>query len=240
MRKLLIFFVLTKAILSYANSFDTVIPPILNRAKQLAHNHALNPKKPKPIIAIAGCSGVGKTYFTKELARLLKKEKIRVAIFKEDDFNQPTIVKNALIHKHFDHYRLHNVIRQILDGTEHVIKPIWDSYGSTRIKEDVVACFWNIDLILFEGTYTLCDSKNYDFLKYSSLRIFIEATDENILTWNWEREMEHPLKARTREKFDNDAKWDMDDYHQTILPTKKYADFIINLDENHSYSIQTN
>jgi len=212
--------------------------PILEEAIKLAQKHSMHKNSPKPIISIGGCSAAGKSYFTNQLEELLKKEKIKVKILKMDDFIQPEIVENYLIHKYFDHFRLHKVLCNILNGHEIIEKPIWDHSASISKKKEIVDCYSDIDLILFEGLYVLCDSSNYDFLKYSSLRIFIETSDENLIKWNWERtKKENPLKNINKEEFEKARKIRIKDYHNNIVPTKKNADFIIIKDDNHSYKI---
>lgn len=215
--------------------FKALVAPIIAKAKDLAHKHASNKETPKPIIAIAGCSAVGKSFFTRQIAKLLNQENIKVAIFQQDDFNQPTPVENTKMHPYFDYRRLHTVLQQIVMGHEHVKKPIWDKTGPKSVKEEVVACFHDIDLLLFEGTYTLCGSNTYDFLKYSNYKVFIDAPQDTIVSWNYEREVPKGKKARTKEKFDSDIAWDMEDYRNVILPTKQVADFIIEKDSNHNY-----
>lgn len=222
----------------FAGQFESVIGPIFEQAKKLAQEHAQNPQFNRPIISIAGCVAVGKSYFARELKKLLKKEKVKATILRADDFYEPTPIKNALIHPYFNQDRLHEVLKQVIEGKEHIEKPVWDTSGKVRAKEEETACFWGIDIILFEGIYTLCDESNYDFLKYSSLKIFLDATQENINAWNWQRELSHhPDKVRTKEKFDNDVKWDIEDYHKTIAPMKKHADFILTKDANYAYTL---
>lgn len=222
----------------YSQDFAIIFAPIVDRAQYLADSHARNPELPKPIIAITGGSAVGKSYFTKSLARLLKKNGVKVKILKHDDFFQPERVENYLIHPHFDHRGLHLILQQIHSGAEHIQKPIWDHEGPVSYKEEITECFWDIDLILFEGIYTLCDSATYDFLHYSALRIFIDADEEDICRWNWERELKLGEKARSKEKFDADTAWDMEDYRKTVVPTRSHADFIVHKYSNHTYDLR--
>lgn len=212
-----------------------LVQPIIVRAQELAHEHAANKHLPIPVVAIAGCSAVGKTSFTKQLAKLLKQEEIKVAIFNLDDFLQPTPVFNALLHPYLDHLRLHEVIQKVIAGQEHIQKPIWDRTGLKSVKEEVVACFHDIDLILFEGIYTLCGSETYDLLKYSSYRIFIEAPEDQIMQWNRDRESLKCRKSRTQEKFESDVAWDMKDYREIILPSKNNADIVIKKAAGHMF-----
>ncbi|MFZ5954468.1 MAG: uridine kinase family protein [Candidatus Dependentiae bacterium] len=229
---------LISSIKASEDNFEIICTPLLEQAKKLAQQHADNPTSSKPIIAIAGCSAVGKSYFTRKLSKLLRQQGVKVKILKADDFLQPTPVENPLIHKNFDHIKLHDTLSKIISGEEHIEKPIWDHAEKVSTKDTEVACFHNVNLILFEGIYCLCDSTSYDFLKYSSIRVFLDADDTDIIEWNWKRELRTPEKARTREKFDEDIKWDMEDYHKTIAPTKQYADFVIFKKNDHSYEIR--
>ena len=66
--------------------FKILINPILEQAKILVEKYREDKNQPKPIIAIAGCSAVGKSFFTRRLAKLLQEERIKVKILKADDF----------------------------------------------------------------------------------------------------------------------------------------------------------
>ena len=220
-------------------AFVLLMKPLVERAHSLVQEY--KGSRVAPIIAIAGCSGVGKSKFTRKLRSVLEDAQIRVAIFKGDDFLQPTPVTkpsiHATAHRNLDSYRLHEVMKQLGEGKKHIQKPVWEHAAwIQRSKREEVECFDGIELILFEGTYALCGPDTYDFLKYSQCRVFIDAPEERILQWNWEREL-RGTRARTREKFDEDVAWDMEDYRRVILPSKKDADFIITKDESHAYHL---
>lgn len=220
---------------SSVGEFADLIAPIVEKAKSLACQHANNKNSTIPIIAIAGCSAVGKSTFARKLSEVLNEGEIKATIFKQDDFLQPTHVENTTLHPYFDYHRLHNVLRQVIDGQEYVEKPVWNKNGPKPVKEEIMASFCDIDLIIFEGIYTLWGADTYDFSKYSAFKIFIDAPLDVISVWNWERELQRGERARSKEKFDSDIAWDMEDYRNVILPAKKVADVVIEKDANHSY-----
>lgn len=220
--------------------FKALIAPVLVTAKKLAEQHANKNVDSKPIIAIAGCSAVGKSAFTRELKKLLEAETVKVSILQQDDFLQPERVAYSIgdptKHAQFDYLRLHAVIQQILGGQEQVRKPIWNKTGPKPVKEDVVANFKDVDLLLFEGLYTLSGPDSYDLGKYKQYGIFINAPVDAILDWNWQRELAAKgREPRAREKFDSDVAWDMQDYYKVVLPTKDFADCILEKDSKHQY-----
>ena len=51
-----------------------------------------------PIVAIAGCSAVGKSYFSYKLCDVLKKVDINATVLHLDDFMQPGGVERPLLH----------------------------------------------------------------------------------------------------------------------------------------------
>ena len=150
---------------------------------------------------------------------------------------QPSIVLHYLIHEHFDHLRLQTVLSDLQYGACSVEKPILNHTVFPSIKEEVVESFEDIDVLLFEGIYTLCDGMTYDFLRYSTLRIFIDADDADISIWNWEREVRRGENARTQEKFEYDTKWDKENYRAVVYPTKKYADLVIQKPAKDAYEL---
>lgn len=239
---LLICLVTTNAIHTAAHEeikqFKSAVAPIAHAAKKLALERAANKKLPIPIMGIAGCSAVGKSTFTKKLAYILKKEGINVLVIKLDDFQPQPLTDMERLLSH----RVHTAMQEILAGKEHIVRPAWDKTWATQTKEDVTTCLHDIDLILVEGLYALCGPDTpYDILKYLSCKIYIDASEDLIRSWNWKRELKAEAvegrTPRTKEKFDADIDWDMEDYHKVILPCKQVADFIISKDERHQLTI---
>jgi len=225
--------------LIYSTDFTLKMAPIIERVQELAHHHALNPQEPKPIVAIAGCSSVGKSYFTRQLYHALRKNGVKVAIVLMDDFMNPSAVhaKKDGLHENFDHDGLHAMLQQILAGHEHVKKSAWDKNLPACFIKEETACFCDIDVILLEGIYVLCDMAPYAFSQYSMLRIFIDAAEDDIRNWKREREAAKPGPARPKEVFEKRLEWNMEDYRVNIKPSSKNAHFIILKDNSHHYTV---
>lgn len=224
--------------------FKNSINPLLQAIVQLKINY--EKKTDRPIVAIAGCSGVGKSKFTARLAQILNEEGVKAVIFRMDDFLQPSPFKglkmHSFAHRNFDPYRLHEVIAKVGEGQSHVAKPIWDHMTwKHSVKIEVDTCYENTDIILFEGTYALCGPDTYDFLKYSQtgFRVFVDAPTECIHEWNWSRDQKGH-RPRTKEQYESDVAWDMEDYEKVIHPCKAQADFIVAKDMHHNYSLSLN
>jgi len=190
-----------------------------------------------PVVAIGGCSAVGKSEFTKILQSLLQQHGIRALILKQDNFMNPLeVFSNYTIHPHLDHKKIHTVLKNIKKGHKQVISPTFDLSQLTVTYNQLDLT--NIDIILFEGTYVLSTDESYNFLGYSDLRIFIDASEKDIIKWNWQRENSDTHNIpRSRDRFDQDTSWNMNDYHVNILPTKVHADFVIEKNHNHDYSL---
>lgn len=190
-----------------------------------------------PIISIAGCSAAGKTEFTKALKKELKKADINALILKQDDFMNPLeIIPDYILHPHLDHKKIHEVMKNIKNGVLKITKPKFDWKKRAVVYENIDLS--DIDIILFEGLYVIT-GLSYGFVVYSDIRIFINAKEEDIIEWNWQRENSGKVShtPRNREKFDKDIAWDMEDYRKNILTTKINADFVIEKDKNHTYSL---
>ena len=67
------------------------------------------------------------------------------------------------------------------------------------IKFEETLSLAGIDLLIIEGEYTLCDSTTYDFLKYSTLRIFMHTRAEDMIEWTWQRG--RAIQEQTKQEF---------------------------------------
>ncbi len=210
------------------------LEPIIKHAKLMAK------KKDKEIplfIAIAGCSGVGKSYFVQELAGILEQESIRVAILKFDDFLNPDHFDSNHFHPRLEHKKAHSVIQKILYGEKSVRKPVWnlkELSPPSKIEENFSV--EGIDLVLFEGEFTLCDDEAYNFRRYSEFGIFIDAEDDDVLQWNWTRAREVPEK--TQEEFVANNKPYLQRYREYVRSSRDSALYLLLKDANHRYMLQ--
>lgn len=222
-----------------SQEFKKVFSPLLKTAQKLAQEHNSNSATPIPIIAIAGCSAVGKTHFAYQLMKALQEEGVRVAPLHFDSFIQPEPVKEPLLHPNFNHVQAHEIIAHVIKGSEKVVKPTWDLSGPEPIKTVETVSFNNIDLLLFEGEYTLCDADTYDFLKYSKLRVFMDAANTDIIEWNWQRK--RGVTEQSKEIFVKNVACGIQKYRAQVaahvLPS---ADYIVTQDAHHRYTLKRN
>jgi len=218
-----------------SKDFSITMSPIIKQAKSLVINHRLNKTDGKPFVAVAGCTAVGKSYFSEQLVHALNKEKVKAAILHLDDFMEPLAVKNPLFHPHLDYVKAHAVIQEILDGAISIVKPTWDLSGAEFFKTTNTLDLKDIDLIVFEGEFTLCDSDSYDFLKYSSLRILMDAENDDLINWNWDRK--RGIKEKTKEEFTTGVLRGLIHYRDHIAPTIKYAQYLVLQNKNHEYTL---
>jgi hypothetical protein len=150
-----------------------------------------------------------------------------------DDFMEPIPVKNALFHPHLDYGKAHAVIKEILNGATSIVSPAWDLSGPVFSKTTKTLDLKDVDLIVFEGEFTLCDSDSYDFLQYSSLRILMDANNEDLIDWNWQRN--RGIKEKTKEEFARNVLEGLIKYRVYAAPTFKYAQHLICQNKNHEY-----
>lgn len=225
------------------NEFKKQIYPLIEASFQLAARSANGTLR--PFIAISGSSGVGKSKFTARFAQILEDQGVKTAIFRMDDFLQPTPCQkpkmHAMAHRNFDPYRLHEVIQKVKDGQNHIRKPVWDHMTwKHSVKVEADACYTGVQLVLCEGIYALCGPDTYDFLKYSEggIRVFIDAPTELIEEWNWNRDQKGP-KPRAKEQYEADVAWDREDFQKVTCPTKVHANFVIIKDRDHNYTISS-
>lgn len=222
--------------MEYVTNKDN-LRPLVHECLELAKAHQYNPQSPLPIVAIAGCSAVGKTYFSNYLVQLLKDEHVAAAILHLDDFMQMENAETFLtIQPRFDYMLAHAKIKEILAGNLRITKPTWSEDASSKFDE--VLELKDVNLLIFEGEYTLSDAQTYDFLKYSSLRIFMQARDEDMLEWNWKRG--RATQGQTKEEFFVNMAKAMQHYHTYIEPTQQHARYIIFHNAEHQYSLQSN
>jgi uridine kinase len=220
-------------ILEEAKSYYAVVPQIIEQTKLLLEQQQKNRKRPL-IIAIAGCSGVGKSWFAKYLAEGFSVAEIKAAVLRQDHFMDPTVtIADYIIHPHLDYRKIYEFFNRIMRYEQLLQKPKFDWSKKIVIQEEFDIT--GADVLLFEGTYALCGSESLDFAKYGDLCLFIDAEESDIIAWNWIRENSGKVKhtPREREKFDQDIAWDMQDYRENILPSKKNADMIIRKNLSH-------
>ena len=96
-----------------------------------------------------------------------------------------------------------------------------------------------MDLIIFEGMYTIAQIPYMDLRSYVNLGIYLETTTENICKWKWERECKK-FKPRNQNEFDNHMTLIFEDFVKFVYPSKRNADWIVFADDLHQLSIISN
>ena len=143
------------------------------------------------------------------------------------------------IHPRFDHLRAHEFLNKIWDGEEIIEKPAWnqvDQTGSEPFKIKETYDLKDIELLIFEGEFTLCDEETYNFVKFSNVRVAVDAEDADLIRWDWERGRWWNRKIESYEDFAKLRMPSLSKYRTLLKPLiEKYADFTVKKDNNHLY-----
>lgn len=189
------------------------------------------------IIAIGGCPGVGKSTITKLLQAELLELGVVSAIISQDHYglsqSERTQFSSELDPRRIQWNKLHSTLTSIRNGENEVVKPTINQLTKEMGQETLQLA--NVDCVLFEGAYTLCDFPPMDFLHYADLAIYLESSLENIYDWKWEREFKKSLQ-RSPESFFNHMMEILRDFAFHVYPTKKNADCVVQIDFFHHYS----
>ncbi len=209
------------------------LKPVIEHAKLLVKEKG---KGGVPnMIAIAGCSAVGKSFFAEELAELLEREGIKVAILRGDDFHNPEQFDLEHFHRRFEFTRVHATLQKILDGEKSVRKPVWNPGPRPPLKIEVDFSVQGIDLILFEGEFTLSDDEPYDFRRYSQFGIFVDADDDDILGWDWIRARH--VDEKTKEEMIANRRPGLEGYRAYVCSSRDSAAYLLLKDRDHRYTL---
>lgn len=227
----------------YAHSMENLAEHNAKELKQIVeHAKLIAQEKDGEVpqfIAIAGCSSVGKSYFAQELAKLIDKEGIKVAILKFDDFLNPDHFDPDHFHPRLEHLLAHSVIQKIKRGEKLVRKPAWNPKElrpPSKIEENFSV--EGIDIILFEGEFSLCDDEPYDFRKYSKFGIFIDAEDESIMEWKWQRARD--VHEKTKAEFVQKNIPYLQRYREFVHSSQNKALYLLLKDIMHHYTLRKN
>lgn len=223
------------------NGFAEVATPIIDEIVPLVEHYRRGLIITRPVIAIAGCSGVGKSYFANLLLENLQEKRISAKIVHFDHFLDLNPPKDALkdIHPQFDYLRAHQFIKSVWDGELIVEKPAWnlgDQEGPEPFKITEIFDLRGVELLIFEGEFTLCDEKTYDFLRFSDVRVAVDADDIDLIRWDWERDRWWNRNISSIEDFIVLRKPSLLKYRELLNPlVEKYANFVVKKSGNHCY-----
>ena len=233
------FFLLISSTTCAQQNFEQSVFPIVRDVITLVNERKNNPDQPIPIISIAGCFAVGKSFFTSKLTRVLQQYGIKAQIIREDNFLHFSPVAGANpIHPYLDANRIRTVLSGIGMGVLKVNQPYMHlSKNGYRIKYEDVD-YQAVDVILFEGVYSLCGQNSFNFRKFCIFGIFLETSDDNIYAWDWDRNQEKPKTVRkSRKRFKKSFKGCMQNYKQYILPYRSEAKYIVYKHEKNAYTV---
>lgn len=222
-----------------SDDFAKISVPITERILPLVEHYRTGRMIIRPVVAIAGCSGVGKSHFAHQLLVDLQKKGINAKILHFDDFIDPGPFEGARedIHPNFDHRTAHAFLKKVADDEPIIEKLTWDLTGPKPVKVKENYDLRSVELLIFEGEFTLCDETTYDFVNLSNVRIAVDAADKDIINWDWKRARD--LETSDFAAFAELRTKSLSKYRRLAEPLiKQYADFILTKEKNHRYHLQ--
>lgn len=221
------------------HAIEANLTPLLKTLIEIANIHHQDPSKTIPLVAIGGCPGVGKTYFTNKLLLELQKNGVDCMVLPLDHFNLSPEERRKIgtewDMRHFKMQELHECLAQIFSGAKTIQKPTYQQLTGEIGVESLELN--TVDLILFDGLYALCSVPPLNFFDYCSVGIFLEAEEADISAWKWERELKK-TQHRTPEQFLKHMEALLADYHQNIEYSKSNARFVIRKNSDHAYTLE--
>ena len=157
-----------------------------------------------------------------------------------DDFLNPDHFDPNQFHPRLEYQLAHAVIQQLKCGEQIVKKPAWNpKRARPPIKVEEQFSVEGIDIVLFEGEFSLCKDKPYDFSKYSQFGIFIDAQDEDILEWDWQRARPE-LHSQIKSEFVQKQQEYLQRYRSYVHSSSNDALYLLLKDAMHHYTLQIN
>jgi uridine kinase len=145
-------------------------------------------------------------------------------------------ILQAAEHPCFDHQHLHAVLQAISAGETLLTLPQWSTQTGTLEKRTVKIDLSEVDIILFEGLYAISQHEPYNFAQYCTIRLYLCATETDMLSWNWQREQQKTYHRRDRARFDKAVAWDMHNFRTSIEASRSGAHIVVQHTANHTYT----
>jgi len=241
--KIILFLTLVISIQLYCS--DTTLSTVVEEIAELVNDKNIT----RPVVSIAGCSGVGKTYFSKLLLAKLQEKKYKPQILETDRFLAPAPLEYILEQSEFnnrvqpncpspvwqfDHRKAQEVLTSVESGENIVQVPRYDF--ENKIKKNVSVDFGDTNIILLEGTYALTGPETYNLAQFGNLKIFLTAKPELLKGWYCKRKKANGIDNPEACPY---TTWDFDeDYAKVIEPSQRNADLIIEQDRDRNYILQ--
>ncbi len=196
----------------------------------------LNPEVPY-VAAFGGAAGVGKTELLQKIKIALKRNGKNALEIGMDDFYHPPPDRGKEFGPgwlRLDEAR--DFMRRVKSGEKKIRRLRYDRDVWKEKQElvDEIVDLEGIDVVLFEGLYVIAeDDHTGNFLEFVDFPVYMKANLEHIRQWKSEQEKTRPYP---RSEEDLDIHWKtelMPDFQSNILPSKKNAKYIINVDFGH-------
>jgi len=210
-------------------AFPASLAPIAQELARLAQDHAKCPSQKIPVIGIGGCPGIGKTIFTKVLSQELQKQGISSTTVLFDDWTNPAESRQK---GYFDLEGIHTFFQNFMKSQQSIQKPTSAEFEDLYSTE--VLDLSRVDIILFEGCFTLCGKDPMNYIQYCDKGIYLDAEDADISRWKRERPS---TVQRTNEEFAEHMRNTFNAHREYIAPFKSQATWVVHKAPDHSYSL---
>lgn len=237
---LLIFFVVpckSWAYDSVKGELSLIVEEIQSRAKEHKNTHVHHSPF---IVSIGGCPGVGKSTIAQLLQTELSEIGIMSVMISLDHYGLSQAERkqftSELDPRRIQWHKIHETLASIVKGEKEIIKPTINQLTKERSQETLHLA--NVDCILFEGAYALGNFSPMDFLQYADMTIYLESPLENMYDWKWQRELKKAT-PRSSESFFNHMTQIVQDFVFHVYPTRNDADYIVDIDSFHHYSVSS-
>lgn len=227
-------------------TFETInenLNPIIQEIRTLVdiRNNNHNEQNSIPIITIGGCPGVGKSTFATLLKDKLSGNDISSLIIHQDHYGisqaERRQFSNELDPRRIKWHQIHETLQSIKNRMRFIKKPVINQLTKEQAEETLD--FLDIDCVIFEGAYVLANFRPMNFSEYADLAIYLETSLENIYDWKWERDQKKP-NPRTEKQFFHHMEAILQDFAFHVYPSRSNADYIIQIDSYHHYSLINN
>lgn len=209
--------------------FPASLTTMVKNLVSLAQDHAAYPEKKIPVVGIGGCPGIGKTIFTKALAKELKQQGISSLTIHFDDWTNPAESRQE---GYFNLKGVHAFFTAFLEGQKQIEKPTSAEFDDLYSKETIDLT--HTDMVLFEGLFALSSKDPMDYARYCDKGIYLDASDEDI--WKWKRERPSTVE-RTAEEFAKHMEAVFNCHRESIAPFKSQATWVVHKTSDHGYSL---